>query len=401
MRRKAFCSRGDLISIAIFTVLCIGMWFVDLTPPHPQSEGTKERGRVLTVDNSRIMQLGLLQSGPQILTVEILSGPFAGEVFPAANELRAQKELDKIFEVGDIALVGVLHHAEPGKTMLNAQDHYRLGWSAVLFGLFAVFLVLFGRITGFKALLSFVFSCLVVWKLLVPLCLVGYSALWLTIGCVTILTAVILFLIAGWSRKFAAAFAGSILGVLAGCAMAAIFTALFKINGAVMPYSQALLYSGYEYLSLSDIYIGAIILGSSGAVTDLGMDVAVGIEEVSLHNPELSSRELMASGMRIGRSVVGTMTTTLLMAYAGGYLTLMMTFAAQGTEPIDFINNPHVASEMVKTMVGSFALILVAPFTAFAGGIIFGRKPKGNGAQPQPPPKEGASPSLQTSNPTG
>ncbi len=373
MRRNVHHLRGDLISIAVFSLLCVGLWFLDLTPPHPPPEGTKERARVLTVDNSQLVQLGLLHTGTQLLTVEVLSGRFAGETFPAANELRAQIELDKLFKPGDIALVGILNHAIPGKTMINAQDHYRLGWSAVLFGLFGVLLLLFGRLTGFKALLSFVFSCMVVWKVLVPLCMDGFPAMWLTIGCVTVLTAVIVFLVAGWTRKFLAAFAGSMLGVLSGCFLAALFTSLFKINGAVMPYSQALLYSGYEYLNLSDIYIGGIILASSGAVMDLGMDVAAGIEELSHHNPDLSSRELIASGLRIGRSVVGTMTTTLLLAYAGGYLTLMMAFAAQGTSPVDFINNPYVASEMVKTLVGSFALVLVAPFTAFAGGLIFGR----------------------------
>lgn len=378
MRRPVHRLRGDLISIAVFSLLCVGLWFIDLAPPHPPPAGTKERARVLTADNSQLVQLGLLRTGTQLLTVEVLSGRFAGETFPAANELRAQLELDKLFKPGDIALVGILHHAVPGETMINAQDHYRLGWSAVLFGLFCVLLILFGRLTGFKALLSFVFSCMVVWKLLVPLCLKGFPALWLTVGCVTVLTSVIVFLVAGWTRKCLAAFAGSMLGVLSGCFLAALFTELFRINGAGMPYSQALLYSGYEYLNLSDIYVGGIILASSGAVMDLGMDVAAGIEELSHHNPDLSSRELIASGMRIGRSVVGTMTTTLLLAYAGGYLTLMMTFAAQGTSPMDFINNPYVAGEMVKTLVGSFALVLVAPFTAFAGGLIFA-KARGNG----------------------
>jgi uncharacterized membrane protein len=70
------------------------------------------------------------------------------------------------------------------------------------------------------------------------------------------------------------------------------------------------------------------------------------------------------------------MTTTLLLAYSGGYLTLMMMFAAQGTNPVDFINNPHVASEVVKTLVGSFGLVLVAPFTAFVSAWIFSRKKK-------------------------
>ena len=104
---------------------------------------------------------------------------------------------------------------------------------------------------------------------------------------------------------------------------------------------------------------------------DLGMDVAAGMEEIVYHKPDISRKELVRSGIRIGQSVVGTMTTTLLLAYSGGYLTLMMTFAAQGTSPVDFINNPYVASEAVKTLIGSFALVLVAPFTALAGGVIY------------------------------
>ena len=141
-----------------------------------------------------------------------------------------------------------------------------------------------------------------------------------------------------------------------------------------MPYSQSLLNCGYAHLNLSEIFIGAIFLSSSGAVMDLAMDVASGIEEIDRRRNGLPPLELFRSGIRMGRSVVGTMTTTLLLAYSGGYLTLMMTFAAQGTSPIDFINNPHVAAEMVKTLVGSFGLILVTPFTAAVGAWLFGRR---------------------------
>ena len=107
---------------------------------------------------------------------------------------------------------------------------------------------------------------------------------------------------------------------------------------------------------------------------DLAMDIAAGIEEVALHNPGLSRRELMMSGVRIGRSVVGTMTTTLLLAYSGGYLTLLMMFAVQGTPATDFLNNPLVAAEVVKTLIGSFSLVLVAPLTAVISGWLFGKK---------------------------
>ena len=97
---------------------------------------------------------------------------------------------------------------------------------------------------------------------------------------------------------------------------------------------------------------------------DLAMDIASGMEEVVRHHPVISPRELFFSGLRMGRSVVGTMTTTLLLAYSGGYLTLLMVFAAQGTEPLVFLNSTLVSAETVKTLIGSFSLVLVAPFTA-------------------------------------
>ena len=105
---------------------------------------------------------------------------------------------------------------------------------------------------------------------------------------------------------------------------------------------------------------------------DLAMDIASGVEEVAFHHPGLPKKTLFLSGVRIGRSVVGTMTTTLLLAYSGGYITLLLMFFAQGTPPWDFINNPLVAAEIAKTLTGSFALVLVAPFTALAAAWFFG-----------------------------
>ena len=130
----------------------------------------------------------------------------------------------------------------------------------------------------------------------------------------------------------------------------------------------------FESLNLQDVFIGAMVLASSGAVMDLAMDIASGIDEVARHNPELSGRELCLSGLRIGRSVVGTMTTTLLLAYSGGYITLLMVFCTQGTHPLDFLNNALVASEVVKTLIGSFSLIFVAPSTALIAAWIFSMK---------------------------
>ena len=364
--------KRDLCFSAVILLCCIGLYFIPSPPPLAKQSGKPVLARVVAVDNSLVEQHGLVKFGSQKLTVRLLNPKYNGAVYQANNELRAQMELDKEFAPGDTAVV-ILQDADTAakNTVLVAQDHYRLGWGLALFAGFCVLLCWFGGWTGAKALFSFVFSCLMIWKAVIPLVLRGWSASWLIFGSVCVLTAVIVYLVAGVTKKGIAAFAGSAAGIFAGLAMAHIFTRVMKINGATLPYVQPLLYSGYEFLNIQDVFIGAMILASSGAVMDLAMDIAAGVEEVAYHNPQLPSTELIRSGLRIGRSVVGTMTTTLLLAYSGGYITLLMMFASQGTSPLDFLNSTLVAAEVVKTLIGSFSLVLVAPFTAFFAGWIF------------------------------
>jgi uncharacterized membrane protein len=137
-----------------------------------------------------------------------------------------------------------------------------------------------------------------------------------------------------------------------------------------MPFAETLLYSGFGHLDLTRIYIAAVFLACSGAVMDLGMDVAASMHEVAVRNPDISRLGLIRSGLNVGRAVVGTMTTTLLLAYSGGFLTLLMAFMAQGIPLDTTFNFIYVAAEVVKTIVGSFGLVTVAPFTALMGGLI-------------------------------
>lgn len=373
---KKLISRHDFCILAVLAI-CSGLLL--LIPPPPvlaNQNGFRTRAKVTEVNNDNLALHGFLKFGSQHLKVQILHGKYRGQVFRANNELRAQLELDKEFQVGDTAVVVCPATDLTADTVLVAQDYSRTGWTVTLFAAFCLLLCLFGGWTGFNALLSFVFSCLVIWKAVIPLTLRGFPASWTIFASVVLLTAVIMYLVAGWNRRGLTAFLGAISGVLAGLCTAHFFTRVMNINGATLPYSQALLFSGYEFLNLRDLFTGALILASSGAVMDLGMDIACGIEEVARHNPTLSRLALMQSGLRIGRSVVGTMTTTLLLAYSGGYITLLMMFCAQGNSPWDFINNPLVASECVKTLVGSFSLVLVAPFTAVLGAWMFAGQTK-------------------------
>ncbi|MGN0854087.1 MAG: YibE/F family protein [Kiritimatiellia bacterium] len=362
------------LPIAVLIAACAGMWLLPGPRRLAEDGGPTIRAEVVETDDSGVARHGLVEFGTQRLMVRLPDGT----VCAAANELRAQMELDKKFAVGDVALVAV-----PGKRtatdILVARDHWRLGWGLGLFAAFCVFLCAFGGWTGVKALFSFVFSGFAIWKLLIPLSLTGYPASLVAFLTVAVLTGVIMYLVAGMTRTGASAFTGAMLGVCASLGLAHLFGRVMHVNGATMPFAQQLLYSGYSWLNLQDVFFGAIVLASSGAVMDLAMDIAAGIAEVKRHNPALGFRELFRSGLRMGRAVVGTMTTTLLLAYSGGYLTLLMVFAAQGTPPLDFLNSTLVSAELVKTLVGSFGLVLVAPFTALMGAWIVagGRGTKG------------------------
>lgn len=360
-----------IVPAVVFALGCAAL----LLAPGPRriaDDGSRTvRAKVVEVDDTAIQLHGLVEFGTQRLKVKLPDG----RVADAANELRAQLELDKKFAAGDVALVVVPPDA-PADDILVARDHWRMGWGFGFFAAFCLLLCAFGGWTGAKALFSFVFCCLVVWKLLIPLSLAGWRASTVSFLAVAVMTGVIMYLVAGWTRKGLAAFAGSMLGVVASLALAHFFGRVMNVNGATMPFAQQLLYSGCPGIDLQDIFIGATVLASSGAVMDLGMDIAAGISEVKRHSPSLGFAALLRSGVRIGRAVVGTMTTTLLLAYSGGYLTLLMVFAAQGTRPLDFLNSTLVGAELVKTLVGSFGLVLVAPFTALVGAALFSRAPR-------------------------
>ena len=331
------------------------------------------RGEVIEVDDSQVRTFGIVTAGIQGLSLRLLDGPFSGRVVEAHNEMLGKMELDKRFAVGDTALVVV--SLEGGKiSHAVAQDHYRLGVEAALFGLFALLLLVFAGWTGFKALLSFVFSGYVIWKLLVPAFLHGHDPILVSLALVTLLMGAIIFLVGGITRRGLAAFLGSLLGIAGTCLLALVFAGPFRLHGAVVPFAETLLFSGYAHLDLTRIFLASIFLACSGAVMDLSMDVATSLEEVLAADPDMGFGRALSSGLRVGRVVVGTMTTTLLLAYSGGYITMLMVFMAQNIPMQSILNMNLVAAEIMTTLVGSFGLVLVAPFTALTGAFLFTRR---------------------------
>ncbi|MGB4407601.1 MAG: YibE/F family protein [Sphaerochaeta sp.] len=332
---------------------------------------------ILEVDNSLVKVIGPVVEGVQQVVIKVNRGPFAGEELETSNILIGKKELDKFFVPGDTALV-VLDLNSDGSSVVHANviDHYRTDKSILLVTVFFVCLLLVAGWIGFKAIVSFVFTGIILLKLLLPSFLWGFNPIVVAFGVVTLLTAVIIFLVGGVSRKGLTAFIGAFAGITATMLLALGCVKWFNLNGANSPFLESLLYAGFGHIDLPSIFIAGIFVASSGAVMDLAMDIAASMHEVKENHPEIIRRDLVISGLTVGRHAVGTMTTTLLLAYSGGYTGMLMTFLARGVPFENVLNMVYVSSELVHTFVGSFGLVLVAPLTAIAGGLILSGSPK-------------------------
>ena len=324
---------------------------------------------VLSVDDSSIVDTGLVRSGEQRCTVRFINGAFKGQTATAINLLQGSLEQDKLFAEGDKAQVVV---SCDGDAILRVTmtDHYRIPGELLLAAVFVVFLILFAGRTGVRAILSFALTVLAIWKVLVPLYLKGYNPIWVGLFINLLLTTLVIALVYGFDKRCASAVCGSFLGILVTMVLGVIFTDLFKIHGAVMAYSESLLYAGFQHLNLTQIFMASIFLGSSGAVMDLSVDITSAVHEVVGKKPNIKPWEAVKSGMNVGRAAMGTMTTTLLLAYSGGYIALLMVFMAQGTPVEHIFNYKYVSAEMIHTIVGSFGLVSVAPFTALCAGFM-------------------------------
>lgn len=356
-------------------VVCVLLIIVLLLLPTGYEDSlqyqTAERciAEVIEVDNSSIIDTGLVRSGEQCCIIRIINGNFKGEITTGVNLLQGSLEQDKLFSVGDKAQV-VISQQEGEIVYVTMIDHYRISWECLMAVIFVLFLVLFAGRTGVRAIFSFILTILTIWKLVVPLYLNGWNPIWVGLAVNLLLTTLIIALVYGFDRRCITAVLGAFLGILVTCILGVIFTDLFKIHGAVMAYSESLLYAGFQHLNLTQIFMASIFLGSSGAVMDLSVDITSAVYEVIEKKPDITRWEAVCSGMNVGRAAMGTMTTTLLLAYSGGYIALLMVFMAQGTPLTHIINYKYVAAELIHTVIGSFGLVSVAPFTALCAGFI-------------------------------
>lgn len=333
-----------------------------------------EKGEILEVDNSELQTISVVTIGNQKLKIKIHGGHFDGDVLAAENILNGQKNIDKLFAPGDYALTVIKTDDAHDKVLtVKAQDYYRSGVEIVLAAIFILALIAFAGKTGVKAIISFVFTALCFWKILLPMFLKGITPIPVGLGVAFLTAAVVILLVSGVGRKGLTAMSGCFCGIAFTAAVSMISAHWFKIPGTVQDYSEALIYSGFFTLDLSSIFVATVFVSASGALMDVSTDIAASIDEIHCRLPELSTKELIHSGFKIARPVIGSTTTTLLFAYSGGFTFAFMAFMSKGMPLECIVNSNYISAEILHTIVGSMGLVLTAPLTAIAGGMIYGK----------------------------
>ena len=264
------------------------------------------------------------------------------------------------------------------------MDHYRLHLEVLLIGFFVVLLITFSGSTGVRTIISFVFTLICILKVFVPMLLKGYNPIYLALIIGVVISTVTLILVGGFTKKAYSAIFGSIASSLITCVLAIFFGNLFNIHGSILQWSESLIYSGYQNLNLTLIYQAGIYLfiylfiylSCSGAILDLAIDISAAVEEVVDKKTDISRKEILLSGLNVGRSVVGSQTTTLLLAYMGSFIGVMMVYMAQGTPLMSILNTKFISSEIVQTFVGCIGLVIVSPLTSLICSIIYTKKHK-------------------------
>lgn len=328
-------------------------------------------GTVLTVDNSDAIVQGISKVGCQHLKVAILTGEYKGNIIETNNLLSGSIEYDEFYEPEDKILIATSLDKETGKINGKVLSLLRMDKVMGLALIFIILLITYARKIGIKSLLSFIGSVLIIWNYLIPALKKGENIFIITLFSLILLSALIIFLVAGFTKKGWSAFLGTLSGLFVTATLTFFFGDTFRIDGMNQPMAQNVLFSSSMSINILDIFYSAIIIGASGAAMDIAMDMTATIQELKLHNPNITRNELIKSGFNVGRAVIGTMTTTLLLAYSGGFLTLMILFLERNTSLLQILNMKLVTSEIIKIIIGSIGLVVVAPITTYIASFIY------------------------------
>lgn len=370
----------NLVIIALITVLFMMIPVYSFGDENlTESPVANVRGKVSRVLDSRDEGIeysgGSIQDTFQIVEIKITTpGPYKDRLINAEYSLSIsfnEKQDNTSLKPGDEVLM-VLELEETGEIFQAyiysvVRDKHLL----LLLIIFSVIILSVGKLKGLKALISLVLTILGITYVLLPLILKGFDPVFISIWLCVAIAGLTLLLVSGFNKKTLAAIIGTSGGLITAGFIAQIIGELAKLTGLGDEESQMLLFIPQDIsFDFKGLLFAGILIGALGAAMDVGMSLSSAMFEIKEINPEIKKGQLLKAGMNIGRDMIATMSSTLILAYTGGSLQLMLLFMAHQIPFSDIINQDAYATEVVRSLAGSIGLILTIPITAIAVGFL-------------------------------
>jgi uncharacterized membrane protein len=373
------------MALAVTMLFCGGMSAAPAPPAeepfqYPTVPDHFYRGRVLEVLEERDEGAIAQHQFAQVLRVRIGPGPKAVEAeFTDVSTDRARR-----LSPGDLVVVAASE--EPGGTTYYITDRYRLPSLGISVGIFFALAIIFGRRRGTAAIVGLGITALVLTRFVVPAIVQGGNPLPISLLGALIIALTSIYLAHGLSLRTSIAVGSTLVTLVIAWGMAIIFVAIGKLFGLGSEEAIYLQLVPLEQLNLQGLLLGGIILGALGVLDDITTAQSAAVDELRKANPALGARELYRRGLSVGTEHITSLVNTLFLAYAGASLPLFILFTIYNDMPLWVtLNSEFIAEEIVRTVVGSVALILAVPITTAAAAAIFSR-PRPSRTEPLPRP---------------
>ncbi len=294
--------------------------------------------------------------------VKILEGEYVGIPMEIDYGKRQIRSDDYLMKAGDKVMVSI---SKTPDNVVNAYfvDYVRTTPILWLTAIFAIAIILISSWKGIRALLSMAFSLYIIIGYIIPHILIGEDPLRVSIIGSIILLAVSLYLTYGWTLKTHAAVISMILVLILTGALSGLFVVFAKLNGTGDENVMFLMQLMETPINLRGLLLGGMIIGALGVLDDLVTTQASAVFELHHANPSLGFRGLYNSAMRIGQDHVAATVNTLVLAYAGASLPMLLMFSLGRGDYGYLVNFSFIAEEIVRTLVGSLGLIAAVPLT--------------------------------------
>ena len=358
------------VALALTTLLALLLQNVQKTELINRIGQTFEKGVVteVLVDN---LQPDGTRVGEQRVAVRMTTGVRKGQVIEMTSSAG--------YLFGATCTPGlrvIVMQSVAGDTTVSSVYSQDRGGVLLLFAaLYLVALVVIGGKQGLKGALGLAFTFLAIIFLYLPLVYLGWPPLWTSVLICAVTTAVTMYFIGGPTRKTVVASAGTVAGVVIAGLVAAIFGAATGIPGwNVSDIETLITLWNTNGINVGELLFAGLLISSLGAVMDVAMSVASSMGEVLAQNPAMSRGALFASGMRIGRDMMGTDSNTLILAFAGGSVSMLVLDYAYDLPILQILNSNNIGISVMQGLAGSFGVVLAVPVTVALATLLYTAK---------------------------